>query len=238
VFEAESWQELVAILVGKRIDVAVIDPGAAGCNQLESTIDLLRGFPGIPVLVYMTASADAPAVIMALNAHHVRHIVLHRYEGSVSTFRDELLRTTSDHLSSRFLGAFSGPFEKLLDCLRMAVREMLDRPHRFQTAGDIALHANVPLHKMHREFELAGIGSPKKMLIAARLLRAHTYLSTFSRSVKSTAAMLGYRDPYILRRHVEAAFRVDSRTFGMLRNRQVIDGLNSWMLACDRSTAD
>jgi len=229
--DVKSWRELVSILVDKRVDVAVIDPAAAGWNDLEAVIGVVDGFPAMPVLVYMSAAADTPAMIAALSQHHVRHIVLHPHEGSVASFREELLRTRSDNLASRFLDVLRGPLQALPDRLRIAVWEMFDRPHRFAAAGDLAIHANVQLQTLHRRFDLAGLGLPKNMFVSARLLRAHSSLSTSAKSINSAAGELGYTDPRVLRLHIKTALGVDATAFRALSDQELLDRLLSGLPA-------
>ncbi len=75
--EAESWPGMVAILIDKRVDVAVVDPGAAGWNGLGAAVDLLLEFPGVPVLGYMVADATTATTIITLVQHRVREVPDH-----------------------------------------------------------------------------------------------------------------------------------------------------------------
>lgn len=232
--EAVSWPELAAILIEKRVDIVVIDPGAAGWDGLAAAIDLLVKFPSVPVLGYTIVNASTAHAVVELNRNRQCRVLLHPHEGLPSEFREALLHAHEGTLAARFLVAIDQQLLELPECLRNAVCEMFDHPQSFEAASDIALVAHVRSEKVNRRFALAGLGTPKKMLIAARLLRAYSYITASGKSIESIAVAIGYHDPHVLRAHIRRVLRSEPRTLASLSEHELTERLFAWVTSLDR----
>src|SRR5438128_50923 len=105
----------------------------------------------------------------------LQHVVLHRCEDSSTRFSALISRVRGDPLSRRMLAELGPQIAQLPLELASAVEDMFKRPSRFETALDLGVAAGIPSVRLYRSFDVAGLGSPKKLLIAAKLLRASAY---------------------------------------------------------------
>jgi AraC-like DNA-binding protein len=126
----------------------------------------------------------------------------------------------------------SDALDLLPNSICRAIEQTFEKPQLFSSAADIAATAGVPLSKLYRSLKGAGFQSPRRILIAARVLRAHAYMREPGYTVRDVARKLGYSHPRILARHTHLALGVKPRH---LRRRMsddaVIGRLVDWMYA-------
>ncbi|HYN82379.1 MAG TPA: hypothetical protein VES88_12820 [Gemmatimonadaceae bacterium] len=199
--QAESWSGLTTIVRRHRIDIAVVDPFARRHDDVQQVTSLATHFPDLPILVYTVAGPSTARSILALNNAAISHVCLHPFEGTGPDFREEMTNAIEDTLSSRFVEGVAERIELLPEDLRRGVQRMFAKPEQFKTASDLALYAEVTPLRMYRCFETAELCSPKRLLVAARLLRfyGHTHLAGLS--PHWAAKKLGYPDSRVLARY-------------------------------------
>ena len=79
---------------------------------------------------------------------------------------------------------------------------------------------------------------PKKVVIAAKLLRAYAHLSDPGQSVGGASTKLAYRNPRIFADHMHEVLGVNpSRLRSSLSEDQVIEKLVDWMALRDEAAA-
>lgn len=190
---ARSWHELDDIIRAQPIEVVVADPAADGVLKAEEIARLLQQYPSLPVVAYVGVAAPQMRAILDLSKSGLQHVVLHRFEDSTARFSALINRVRGDPLSRRMLAEL-GPYLSQLPLeLAAAVEDMFRRPSRFETALDLGVAAGIPSVRLYRSFDIAGLGSPKKLLIAAKLLRASAYLRNPGYAVANVAAKVGYK---------------------------------------------
>jgi transcriptional regulator GlxA family with amidase domain len=167
-----------------------------------------------------------------LSRRGLRDVVLHRYDDSPKRFHQVLERVAKKQLSRYVVANISDALELLPESIAKAIEQTFERPQSFLSAADIAAAADVPMTKLYRSLKSAGFRSAKRILIAARVLRAHAYMREPGYSVRTVAAKLGYSHPRILARHTYQALGVKPRH---LRRRMsddaVVVRLVDWMYA-------
>lgn len=109
------------------------------------------------------------------------------------------------------LSSLSAGFHALPEQTVKAIEQLFEKPQAFLTAADVASAAGVTLSTLYRSLKGAGFPSPRRLLIAARVLRAHTYMREPGHSVQEVAGKLGYSHPRILTRHTCLALGVKPR---------------------------
>jgi methylphosphotriester-DNA--protein-cysteine methyltransferase len=103
---------------------------------------------------------------------------------------------------------------------------MFAEPHRYPNAQDMATNANVTIVRLYRAFAAADFAAPKKMVVAAKLLRAYTHLSDPGQSVGGASTKLSYRNPRIFAEHTNEVFGVNpSRLRARVTEDQLVDTL-------------
>ena len=190
---ARSWHELDEIIRSEPVDVVVADPAADGVLKAEELSRLLQQYPTLPLVAYVGVAAPQMRAILDLAKAGLQHVVLHRFEDSSTRFSGLINRVRGDPLSRRMLAELAPQLSQLPLELAAAVEDMFKRPSRFETALDLGVAAGIPSVRLYRSFDVAGLGSPKKLLIAAKLLRASAYLRNPGYAVADVATKVGYK---------------------------------------------
>lgn len=193
ILAVRSWHELDDVIRTQAVEVVVADPAADGVLKAEEIARLLQQYPSLPIVAYVGVAAPQMRAILDLSKTGLQHVVLHRFEDSTARFSALINRVRGDPLSRRMLAELGPHLSQLPLELAAAVEDMFKRPSRFETALDLGVAAGIPSVRLYRSFDLAGLGSPKKLLIAAKLLRAAAYLRNPGYAVADVAAKVGYK---------------------------------------------
>jgi AraC-like DNA-binding protein len=232
--EAADWADLADIVKRRPVDLVVADPAADGSVNVSAVATMLERFPRTPVLVYTVLGPSAVTAMADLSRRGLRDVVLHRYDDSPKRFHQVLERVARKQLSQYVVANISDALGLLPDSIARAIEQAFDRPQAFSTIADIASAAGVPLSKLYRSLQATGFQSPRRILVAARVLRAHAYMREPGYTVRDVAQKLGYSHPRILARHTHLALGVKPRH---LRRRMsddaVVGRLVDWMYATD-----
>jgi methylphosphotriester-DNA--protein-cysteine methyltransferase len=107
---------------------------------------------------------------------------------------------------------------------------MFAEPHRYPNAQDMATSADVTIVRLYRAFHAADFAAPKKVNVAAKLLRAYTHLSDPGQSVSGASIKLAYRNPRIFAEHTNEVFGVNpSRMRSRVNEDQLVETLLAWV---------
>jgi len=229
-FDSHFWPGLATVLANYAVDVAIVGPFATGWEDVDALAKVLESVPHTPTLILTEPGGVPPALMGKLNGPAAYQAFTMISDGHPASLRNELLRVQHRSMSVRMLAAISQPMAVLPPALQCAIREVFEHPGRFHAGGDLALYSGVPASRMFRRFLAAGLSPPKKMLIAAKLLRAHSYLTQSESSIKSVAESSGYDESRILRRHsCQVLHRTPSQLMRM-PDVELIERLRSWLL--------
>jgi AraC-like DNA-binding protein len=190
---AHSWRDLDDIIRREAISVIVADPMADGILRPEELLRLVKEFPSLPLVAYVGVSARPMRAVVDLSQKGLQNVVFHRFDDSPARFATLINQLKSDPVSKKFLAEISDSLHKLPTALVAAVEDMFERPRLYTAAQDLAVVSGVPSVKLYRSFQNASLGSPKRLLIAAKLLRASVYLRDPGYSVANVAAKVGYK---------------------------------------------
>jgi AraC-like DNA-binding protein len=237
IVEAVSWDDLADLVRRRPVDLVVADPAAEGTMNVGAVAYMMERFPRTPLLVYTALGPAAVAAMAELSRRGLKDVVLHRYDDSPKRFHQLLERVARKQLSRYVILNIADSLERLPETIAKSIEQTFDKPQAFLSAADIAAAAGVPLSSLYRSLRVAGFRSAKRILVAARVLRAHAYMREPGYSVQEVAAKLGYSHPRILARHTHLALGVKPRH---LRRRMsddaVVGRLVDWMY--DTNTAD
>lgn len=206
VVAAESWHELERLIKRTALRAVIIDPETNGMVDSASVVRLLTRYPSLPIIAYVTLGPATFSGIAHLSRLGLEHVILHRFDDSVERFRRTVDSVGSDPMVRRVVDALRPSLGRLPLPLAMSVQQMFDEPQRFITALDLSFSCGIPTVRMYQSFAQADITSPKNLLIAARALRAFSYLRDPGYSVSDVALKLGYVHPRILGNHVLKVF--------------------------------
>jgi AraC-like DNA-binding protein len=201
---ARSWQELDSLLAARPVNVAVLDPGASGSIDLPPVIRLLRKYGSVPFLAYVPLTEQHFTAIAALSTHGLADAIVHPADDRRICKTIETLSRTK--LVRELLGSLEIGIGAFSPGLAAAVQDLFERPNRYETGADIAASARTAVKTVYRDFQAAGIGTPKKLVTVAKLLCGYAYLSTSHLSIREVRRKAGYSHQRVFVEHSHKVF--------------------------------
>jgi len=227
---AGSWKNLEEIIRREPVTVVILDPSADGIVNVDAVAGLLSRFPSLPLVGYVMLSPTAFGAIAELSRRGLNHVVLHRFGDSRERLQQMIARVRTNPPSQRLMALLTPSLRNVPLALSRAVADMFEKPHRYTSALDLATTAALPPVSVYRYLESARLTAPKKLLMAAKLSRAITYLRDPGYSVSEVATKLGYRHQRILTSHVQEVFDMTpSRLRARLTEDDAMAVLVRWM---------
>lgn len=203
---AHSWDELDTIIRQKPVTALILDPAADGVMNVDAVVNLLKRYPSLPVVAYVVLNQESFGAVAQLSRQGLENVLLQRFEDSPQRFKAVVERARGNPLKQKVLSALRSRLTEFPIKLISTMNEIFDAPHRYSSAQDIALRAEMSTIRLYRCFSAAGLGSPKRMLRAAKLLRAVGYLADRGYSVRDVARKVGYRNARLFGEHTLDVF--------------------------------
>lgn len=230
VLAARTWAELEQMLEVNPVTVAVIDPSADGASRTVEFERIRSAYPSLPVVAYVPLTASAFRAVNQLSRVGLEHVILYSHDDSAERMITTIDKVRANPLTARFVEQLKPKLDRLPLNVSKVVADMFAEPHRYPNAQDIARGANVTVVTLYRAFRSAGLAAPKKIVVAAKLLRAYTHLSDPGQSVTGASKKLAFRRPRLLAEHVGEVFGViPSRLSSAFSESQVIERLLEWV---------
>jgi AraC-like DNA-binding protein len=227
---AKSWNEVETLVREKPVTALILDPAADGVMNVEAVMNLLKRYPSLPIVGYVVLNPASFGAVMQLTRAGLQNVVLQRFEDSPQRFRETVERTRGNPLKRKLLDSLRPQLNLLPLKLVSTVDEMFEWPERYSSSQDVALRAEMSSVRVYRNFSMAGLGSPKRMLRAAKLLRAVGYLQDRGYSVRDVAKKVGYRNQRIFAEHTLDVFGLTpSRVRSHLTPDDAVEKLLTWL---------
>lgn len=227
---ASSWEELDAFVRRKPVSAVILDPLADGIMNVSAVAGFLKRYPSLPLIAYVTLGAPAFNAVAQLSRLGLEDVILHRFDDAPEKFRERVERVQGNPLSRHVIGVLAPSLAQLPMPLAAAVENMFEQPYRYTSALDLAMDAGVPIVRLYRNLDLANLGSPKKLLIAAKLLRGYSYLRDPGYTVLDVSIKLGYRSTRIFAHHAVSVFGITpSRVRTRLPEADAIKRVLDWL---------
>ena len=203
---SRSWDELGRVAESRSVGSIVIDPYVAG-SDLGPAISFLRRFRLVPTLAYVSLSPENFHAVAKLSNEGLYAAFIHPLCDSGQRLRALHEKLGSDTLArGLFLGTLEPAAGRLPVGVVRAVIDLFGRPHRYRTATDLAAQSEVIPRHLYRDFEAVHLGSPRKLVLAAKMLRAYGYLREPHHSVESVSEKLGYESVRVFSRNTRQVF--------------------------------
>jgi AraC-like DNA-binding protein len=168
----------------------------------------------------------------------LEHVILYSHDDSADRMIATLDKVRANPLTERFIGSIQTRLDNLPVGVAKVVVAMFAEPHLYPNAQDIATTGNISIVRLYRAFQAAGLATPKKMVVAAKLLRAYSHLSDPGQSVGGASTKLAYRNPRIFAEHTNEVFGINpSRLRARLTEDQVISKLTKWVVVGEQRIA-
>ncbi|MDQ6689410.1 MAG: helix-turn-helix domain-containing protein [Gemmatimonadota bacterium] len=231
---AASWQELESFIRRKPVTVVIIDPSADGTLNVSAVAGLLKRYPSLPLIAYVTLHAPAFKAIAQLGRLGLEDVVLHRFDDAPERFRERVEQVQGNSLTHRVIEELGGSLRLLPRQLLVTIENLFEQPHRYMSALDLAMEG-IAIVSVYRNLDTAQLGSPKRLLIAAKVLRGFGYLRDPGYSVLDVSIKLGYKTARIFSHHWVSVFGL---TPAKVRNRLTDDDAVAAVLRWIRDVGD
>ena len=87
---ASSWQELESFIRRKPVSVVILDPSADGTLNVGAVAGLLKRYPSLPLIGYVTLHAPAFKAIAQLGRLGLEDVILHRFDDAPDRFLERI----------------------------------------------------------------------------------------------------------------------------------------------------
>jgi AraC-like DNA-binding protein len=238
IFQARSPEELNRIIKKRPLRAVFLDPGLEGLTETDFVVRLFTKYPSLPIIAYVTLDPASFTAVARLSRFGLEHVILHRQDDSPDRLRAMLETATADPLVRSVMESLRPHLEELPLALAIALGDLFEEPHRFPNAQHVNEGTGYSTLQMYQSFSAAKLPSPKTFVIAARTLRAYSYLRNRGYSVMDVADKLGYHQPRILADH---SLKVFGLTLAKARRRlsgeQAVARVLKFVRAAERASA-
>ena len=227
---------LTAALHASRAHAVVIDPVWASID-LPLIDSMLRRRSPVRVIAFLHATPEAIAAMVALAAAGLRHVILASTRDLGAAFDDALFSVEGDPIVEVIVDEIVGRVRGQ-PRFTAAIRDLFRRPHRFEGAADIARASETSITYVRRHLLQAGIMSPRRLFIVARVVNAYAQLREHGIAVQVVARRLGYSHPRVLNRHFQSVFGLKvGRARRTLTDEVALRHIRDWLWSSEPSGA-
>jgi AraC-like DNA-binding protein len=227
---ASSWQELESLIRRKPVSVVILDPSADGIMNVSAVAGLLKRYPSLPLIAYVTLHAPAFNAVAQLGKLGLEDVVLNRFDDAPERFRERVEQVQGNALTNSVIEALADRLGQLPRQLSVTIENLFDQPHRYTSALDLAMEAGIAIVSVYRNLDAAQLGSPKRLLVAAKVLRGFGYLRDPGYSVLDVSIKLGYKTARIFSQHWVSVFGVTpARVRTRLTDDAAIESVLRWL---------
>jgi AraC-like DNA-binding protein len=235
---ASSWEELESLIRRKPVSVVILDPSADGNMNLDAVAGLLKRYPSLPLIAYVTLHAPAFKAVAQLGRLGLEDVVLNRFDDAPERFRERVEQVQGNALTHTVLEAIEDRLSQLPRQLSVTIESLFDYPHRYMSALDLAMEAGIAIVSVYRNLDAARLGSPKRLLVAAKVLRGFGYLRDPGYSVLDVSIKLGYKTARIFSQHWVSVFGVTpARVRNRLTDEAAVESVLRWLGAPNGDSA-
>jgi AraC-like DNA-binding protein len=203
---AESWQLVEAVIQSKAVSAVIFDPSCDPCTGVFNAERLIKKYSSVPFIAYVAVNEPSVKAVARLARVGLQEVVLVAHDDSPQSIREKVDAVSLSSLASVFLQELRPHLAALPSRTAQTVENLFQMPHRYTAAHDLAWASGITMSSLYRTFRGAGLGSPKRFLIAARVLRGYKYLLEPAFSVENVAAKACYTSPRAFVRHVRQVY--------------------------------
>ena len=167
-----SWNELNRAIGTGVFAAAIMDPHAGGSTNTAAAIRIVEQYQPFPILAYVPVSPHHLKAVAALGMKGLSGVIVHPIRDFRRDFWRPIERATPDSLTLELFRALEAASRIMPVEVFRAIEDLISHPDRYQRGADLAYQAGIPVKTLYRTFVEAGLGTPKRILVATKLLRA------------------------------------------------------------------
>ncbi|MEO6525998.1 MAG: AraC family transcriptional regulator [Gemmatimonadaceae bacterium] len=191
---ATDSAELHSLLRSLDVDVLIADPAVHEGKWARVLEEVIRTYPGMPVVLYTTLTPSAMRQVVHLARFGIQHVVLNRFDDEPRRFLDLIERAPAHPLAEQMLRELAAPLAALPVAVVRAIEQLFRSPALVKNSQDLAELAGMIPRTLYRHLTPVSL-QPRQLLICARLLRTYTLLRDPGTRLKEIALKLGYASP-------------------------------------------
>jgi AraC-like DNA-binding protein len=227
---ASSWQELDSFIRRKPVSAVILDPSADGIMNVGEVAELLKRYPSLPLIAYVTLNAPAFNAVAQLGRMGLEDVVLHHFDDAPERFRERVEQVQGNALTNSVIEALGDRLRQLPRQLSVTIENLFDQPHRYTSALDLAMEAGIAVVSVYRNLDTAQLGSPKRLVVGAKVLRGFGYLRDPGYSVLDVSVKLGYKTARIFSQHWVSVYGITpARVRTRLTDDAAIESVLRWL---------
>lgn len=150
---ASSWQELESFIRRKPVSAVILDPSADGIMNVSAVAGLLKRYPSLPLIAYVTLNAPAFNAVAQLGRKGLEDVVLHHFYDAPARFRERVEQVQGNALTYTVLEALADRLRQLPRQLSVTIENLFDQPHRYSSALDLAMEAGIAIVSVYRNLD-------------------------------------------------------------------------------------
>jgi AraC-like DNA-binding protein len=206
--------------------------------NVEAVGGLLKRFPSLPLIAYVTLHAPAFGAVAQLGRLGLEDVVLHRFDDAPDRFLERVERVEGNSLTYMVIEKLGDALKQLPRQLAVTIENLFEQPHRYTSSLDLATEAGIAIVSVYRNLNAGRLGSPKRLLVAAKVLRGFGYLRDPGYSVLDVSIKLGYKTARIFSHHWVSVFGLTpARIRTRLTDEVAVESVLRW-IECGEDEAD
>ena len=151
---ATSWEELESLIRRKPVSVVILDPSADGIMNVSAVAGLLKRYPSLPLIAYVTLHAPAFNAVAQLGRLGLEDVVLNRFDDAPERFRERVEQVQGNALTHSVIEAIADRLGQLPRQLSVTIENLFDQPHRYASALDLAMEAGIAQKIVEADLEM------------------------------------------------------------------------------------
>jgi AraC-like DNA-binding protein len=203
---AESWSDVTFLLRRTHVDVFFVDPSLDNPPATPTIVRILEEFPSVAVVIYGPLSPTTVRVVRDLSKRGLYEIVLSEFDDTPAHIGLLLDGIPPSRLVPLLFFHIQDELSRLPPNVGKRIRSVFESPFMIRSVEELATFTNLSRTLLYEAFENAGLGSPKRLIIAARLLRAYVYLCDPGHAFRFVVKKTGFVEYRALRSHLVNAF--------------------------------
>ena len=224
---ARDWGEFDSYLANPNVKLGLVDPAAEGVMNLAAATRILNRRGPVPILAYVDLRNEELKAIAVLARHGLTKALLHPSRDNGAQLLEIARHSSAQRFAYAFLGLLETRLAQLGPDLFRAIQDLFERPQRYETATDIGREGGLSTKHVYRAIRKAQLGTPKKLVTAAKVVRGYSYLRDNDDLIRSVSKCLGYSRPRVFSEQITDIFGYPPS--GLRRNLDATDVLINLM---------
>jgi hypothetical protein len=202
---AADWGHLRQLVAHPGVIAAIIDPSVDGTCDVQSAKKTIR-ISAKPVFAYVRPSFENLKAVFTLSQSGLVDVFLANEDRKAHLIERALEVASHNGLSNSILGLVEARLINVSLPLRLVLMSLFDRPQLYGSTAEIAKKAGTPVRQVYREVARAGLGTPKKLLTASRVVHAYASINGSQINAARVSHDLRLLDPRHLREMIDCVF--------------------------------